>query len=66
MTPSDLRAARAASGLTQSEWGQLLGIGRQHVSSMERGVDPPSPTLAILIQIIIAIGIERAQEIRGL
>jgi DNA-binding XRE family transcriptional regulator len=66
MPPDQLRAARAASGLTQSEWGRLLGIGRQHVAKLEGGVVPPSHTLAILIQIIMAIGIERAQKIRGL
>jgi DNA-binding transcriptional regulator YiaG len=66
MTPADLRAARAASRLTQTEWGHLLGVGREHVAKLEGSVVPPSPTLAILIQIIMAIGIERAQKIRGL
>lgn len=63
MTPADLRTARNASGLTQTEWGQLLGIGQKHVSKLETGVVSPSDTLVALIRIIAAIGVKRARTI---
>lgn len=63
MTPAELRAARAATSLTQTEWGLLLGIGQKHVSKLETGAVPPSDTLVALVRIIAAIGVKRARSI---
>lgn len=52
MTPADLRAARAASGLSQTDWGFMLGITRQHVSKLERGVVPPSQTIINFLMLL--------------
>lgn len=49
MTPLQFREARLAFGLTQSEWGLLLGVGREHVAKIEAGRAPVSKTLALLV-----------------
>jgi DNA-binding transcriptional regulator YiaG len=49
MTAAELKAARASFGLTQSEWGRWLGVGREHVAKLEAGTARPSATLVLLV-----------------
>ena len=49
MTPLQFRETRLAFGLTQSEWGRRLGVGREHVAKIEAGRAPVSKTLALLV-----------------
>ena len=39
-TPATLRAMREELGLTQTELGEVLGVGRSTVSNRERGLVP--------------------------
>ena len=50
MTPLQFREARLAFGLTQSAWGLVLGVGREHVAKIETGRAPVSKTLALLVE----------------
>ena len=49
MTPLQFREARLAFGLTQSEWGLLLGIHRVQVAKIEGGKSGVTKTLALLV-----------------
>jgi len=49
MTSADLRQLRLDLGLTQTEWGRWLGIGRRHVAKLEAGLEP-SETLRLLAE----------------
>jgi DNA-binding transcriptional regulator YiaG len=61
MTPAQFRSARASFGLTQSAWGLLLGIGREHVAKLESGTKPVSATVAILVAMYQRHGIGDAR-----
>lgn len=37
MTPAELRTIRLDLRLTQTEWGEWLGVTPQHVAKLERG-----------------------------
>jgi transcriptional regulator with XRE-family HTH domain len=41
MTPSDIRAARKAAGLTQTEAAALIGVQRVTWTRWECGLSPP-------------------------
>ena len=46
---------RRAKGLSQEKLAELAGVHRTYISQIERGLK--SPTVAVLIQISIALGI---------
>jgi DNA-binding transcriptional regulator YiaG len=54
MTPAKFRALRESLGLTQTEWGDWLGVHRVNVSKIESGKKPISPTLSRLLDAIAA------------
>jgi transcriptional regulator with XRE-family HTH domain len=59
---SQLRAAREASGLTQTRLARRLHVSRQMVSRYENGVDPPAvEVLALAVQVL-----DVEFEIRGI
>jgi transcriptional regulator with XRE-family HTH domain len=51
-TPWRYTAARAGVCMTQAQFGDLLGISHQFISSVERGIQPVSARLADLLQVI--------------
>jgi DNA-binding XRE family transcriptional regulator len=53
MTSAEFRNARQSLGLTQAAWGFSLGISREQVAKIEGGKHPVTPTLAILIGLIL-------------
>jgi len=52
VTPVEFRAIRKRLGLTQAEFGELLGVGRQQVNQVERGGENASLTLLRLAEAI--------------
>jgi predicted transcriptional regulator len=52
MTPADFRSIRRDLRLTQSEWGERLGIKREHVAKLEAGRATITPTIALLAGMI--------------
>ena len=48
-----IRRLRESKGLSQEAFGQVAGIHRTYVSQLERGLK--SPTIAVLIQISLAL-----------
>jgi DNA-binding XRE family transcriptional regulator len=59
MSPATFQATRHYFGLTQKEWGLLLGIGREHVAKLEAGTMPVSRTVAILVAMYQRHGLAR-------
>lgn len=53
MTHEALKSARASLGLTQTEWGRMLGVTRDAVCKMEAGQRKPSASVVILIDIAL-------------
>ena len=51
-TNEDIRGLRIRLGLSQTAFGELVGITRMAVYYLERGVRTPSKTLAILMECI--------------
>jgi transcriptional regulator with XRE-family HTH domain len=45
--PNTIREYRLKAGLSQRKLGKLLGLGRNAVSSWERGVTKPDVTLGV-------------------
>jgi transcriptional regulator with XRE-family HTH domain len=52
MTAADFTAARKALNLTQSEWGERLGLHRVTVARIESGTRAVTPTIALLVDAI--------------
>ena len=50
--PEDIVKLRKGLKLSQSAFGERLGISRMHVYYLERGVRKPSKTLCILLDCI--------------
>ncbi|MBW3068306.1 MULTISPECIES: helix-turn-helix transcriptional regulator [unclassified Actinomyces] len=46
---NDVRALREARGLTQAQLGEVVGVSRQSINSIEKGRYDPSLPLAIAI-----------------
>lgn len=59
---AQLRAVRAAKGLSQSQLAERIGATVKHVSEIERGAAPPSPQ--ILAAICEALGFSLAVVIQ--
>lgn len=51
MTPASLRAAIAASGLSQSRFAAEIGIGVRQLTNLLNGTHRISPTIAKLVAI---------------
>lgn len=49
MEPSDLRARRKRLGMTQTQMARALGLSRDFIGQMERGVAPIAPRTALAI-----------------
>jgi len=49
MTPAELKAKRAALGLSQGQLARVLGVHRQTVSKWERGVYEIFPWLPLAL-----------------
>lgn len=54
MTSARVRSIRAYFGLSQGEFGKVIGVGPQHISDMERGKKAVSRTIALAILAIDA------------
>ncbi len=54
MTPDDIRAARAALGLTQAALARELEVSLSHVSHIEQGCALPSRGLCAHIRLLVA------------
>jgi transcriptional regulator with XRE-family HTH domain len=52
MTPAEFTAARKALGLTQSEWGERLGLHRVTVARIENGTRECTKTIALLVDAV--------------
>lgn len=61
MTPAELRAARTSSGLTQPEWGYLLGVTRSQIAKIESGASRPSTTLVLMAHLVMSLGLDKRQ-----
>ena len=53
MTASDLLAARRKLALTQQQLAAALGVTRQHVNRLERGVLGISKALAMAVTLLL-------------
>jgi transcriptional regulator with XRE-family HTH domain len=53
-----LKKVRKERGLTQEEFGKLLGISPGYVSEMEAGLKAPSETILLLIKYRLEINID--------
>jgi predicted transcriptional regulator len=53
MTATEFVSARKLLGLTQVAWGRELGISTAHVARIEGGGTPVTPTLAILVRLLL-------------
>lgn len=66
-TPADLglqiRAARKAQGLTQSELADIAGVGTRFVSELERGKD--TARLGLALDIARLAGVDLFAQPRG-
>jgi DNA-binding XRE family transcriptional regulator len=51
VTPADFAAARKALGLTQTAWGEWLGLHRVTVTNIETGRAPVTPTVERLVKL---------------
>jgi len=51
-TPEEIRNLRDTLGLTQQALGDLIGVTREYVNYLEKGVRTPSKTLCILLECI--------------
>lgn len=55
MSPEEIRAARAALGLTQAELAAVMGYGNKaRIAELERGARAASPAAARLIAAYVA------------
>jgi DNA-binding XRE family transcriptional regulator len=52
MTPAEFTAARKALGLTQTEWGERLGLHRVTVARIENGTRECTKTIALLVDAV--------------
>jgi DNA-binding transcriptional regulator YiaG len=51
-TPEEIKRLRQAMGLTQKEFGVLLGVTRNFIYYLERGERKPSKTFKLLLECI--------------
>ena len=61
-TKEDIKDLRSRLGLSQTAFGELVGITRMAVYYLERGVRTPSKTLVILMECINQKEAERRKE----
>lgn len=53
MTPAQLRAARAAIGLSQAELAERLGVSHRQLGRWERGQWPVPPAIALAVEALL-------------
>jgi len=51
-TPKEIRDLRDSLRLTQQAFGEVVGVTREYVNYLEKGVRAPSKTLCILLDCI--------------
>jgi DNA-binding transcriptional regulator YiaG len=51
-TPDKIKELRHSLNLSQQAFGALMGVTREYVNRMEKGVKTPSRTLCILMDIL--------------
>ena len=62
MTPelaAHVASARAASGLTQEQLAELIGVSRQTIGAIEKGEYSPSTVLALRLAVALDRPVER-------
>lgn len=63
ITPGQIRAARALSGLTQAELASAAGISTTGLNNIERGAsDPKSSTLEAIAVAFLTEGVELFED----
>ena len=60
--PNRIREYRLRAGLSQRKLGELLGLGRNAISSWERGLTRPDVTLAVRMAKPLATLVERLYQ----
>lgn len=53
MTAEQFSMARKLFGVTQEVWGEMIGVGREHVADIERGTVQITVTMAKLIWLLL-------------
>ena len=51
-TPEDIKDFRKRLSLTQKDFAELVGVRRQYVNYIEKGVKEPGKTLKILLSVL--------------
>lgn len=54
MSPDELRQARTALGLTQTQLADILGMTRRSISRMEHGAQPIEPRTALAVRYLLS------------
>lgn len=60
-----LKELRAASGITQAQLAEKVGVTRKTVNTVENGVFTPSATLAIKLAAALGVTVEQLFWIRN-
>ena len=63
-TKDEIIGLRKALRLSQTSFGDLIGVTRQYVYYLERGVRTPSKTLAILLECINQKETKKKKEVK--
>ena len=63
-TKDEIISLRKALRLSQTSFGDLIGVTRQYVYYLERGVRTPSKTLAILLECINQKETKKKKEVK--
>jgi DNA-binding transcriptional regulator YiaG len=61
-TPDKIKKLRTSLDLSQQAFGIKLGVTREYVNKIEKGVKIPSKTLCILMQFIEKYGTETGEK----
>ena len=56
MTPEDIKAIRAARGMTQQDLADALGITRGHISKLEAGTQTAKGAIIVSLRAIGLLG----------
>jgi putative transcriptional regulator len=55
---NNLRTLRVASGLTQAELADIIGVSRKTINTVENGVFVPSTVLALKLARALGVSVE--------
>ena len=53
-----LKDLREAHGLTQAQLGQMIGVSRKTINTVENGVYVPSTVIALKLAAILGVSVE--------